>query len=168
MVPMLRLSTPMGGVRDTVVRVVLKLGYWGMRVVWFVVRRPHTAGAVAVWSGDRLLAIRESYRNCFSIPGGGAKGDEKPIQAAIRELREEVGIVAKPEDLRPVLISYSTWEDRRDAVHVFEYRPPREPNIAIDYHEIIWADYCPPSELRAQPTSPHLDDYLRHLREKAE
>jgi 8-oxo-dGTP pyrophosphatase MutT (NUDIX family) len=154
-------------VRAALFRTCLKLAYWGMRVVWFLTRRPHTAGAVAVWSGDRLLTIRESYRNCFSIPGGGVKGEEEPIQAAIRELREEVGIAAKPEDLRPVLISYTSWEDRQDAVHVFEYRPPREAEVTIDNREIIWADYCLPSRLRERPVSPHLDDYLRQVREKA-
>ena len=167
-VHMPRFSIRMIRVRDSLFRMSLKLAYWGMRVVWFLTRRPHSGGAVAVWSGDRLLTVRESYRNCFSIPGGGTKGEEEPIQAAIRELREEVGIAAKPEDLRPVLISSTTWEDRRDAVHVFEYRPLSEPAIAIDNREIVWADYCLPSRLRERPASPHLDDYLRHLREKAD
>ena len=34
---------------------------------------------------------------CF--PGGGLEGDEHPVEAAVRELHEETGVVVTPEDL---------------------------------------------------------------------
>ncbi|WP_240623787.1 NUDIX hydrolase [Tsuneonella suprasediminis] len=57
--------------------------------------RPAIAG-VSVFVGDRagrLLLVRHSYGSgAWSLPGGGMSHDEDPLDAARREMAEELGI----------------------------------------------------------------------------
>ena len=44
------------------------------------------------------------------IPGGGLDEGENTLEAAIRELAEETGLIANPKDLGdPVLVASGTW-----------------------------------------------------------
>lgn len=50
---------------------------------------------VVVLYKNRILLIKNSYRDGWTLPGGGVKRNETPIQAAIREVKEEVGLVVR-------------------------------------------------------------------------
>jgi len=64
----------------------------------------HTAGVAIKWQ-DKVLVVHPtnaSWKNStFGIPKGGIEDGEDPIIAAIRELREETGIIIKESDLDP-------------------------------------------------------------------
>jgi len=51
------------------------------------------------WEQSLLLVRRaiEPKRGCWAIPGGYLEGDESSAAGAVRELREEAGIVIAPE-----------------------------------------------------------------------
>jgi 8-oxo-dGTP diphosphatase len=71
-----------------------RLPRWGRR---FVVRRAapaYTVGAVCVIEdgNGRILLVRHSYRNHWGLPGGLLARDEEAVDAARREVQEEVGI----------------------------------------------------------------------------
>lgn len=50
---------------------------------------------VIILHKNRILLIKNSYRDGWTLPGGGVKRSEIPIQAAIREVKEEVGLVVR-------------------------------------------------------------------------
>ena len=55
--------------------------------------------------GKMLFQLRDNKiniknRDCWSLFGGGINNNEKPIEAAIRELKEELGIKVKKEQLK--------------------------------------------------------------------
>jgi len=64
------------------------------RVVVRAVAPGHTVGAICmIERGDgSLLLVRQSYRNRWGVPGGLLKRGETPHAAAVREVREEVGL----------------------------------------------------------------------------
>jgi len=67
-----------------------------------------------------LLLIRNSYgprRREFVLPGGGIKRSETPEAAALREVREEVGVEAERLTLRATYVSAA--EGKRDTIHLF-------------------------------------------------
>ena len=73
-----------------------------------IVRR----GVVAVFVRDeRLLVIRRSQTvlapGMYCFPGGGIEGVESEPEALVREIQEELNIVATP--IRPLWSSVTSW-----------------------------------------------------------
>lgn len=66
-----------------------------MRLNWQV-RRPRTFGAhaFALTSARKLILVRLRYAPGWRLPGGGRHAGEDPVEAALRELREEIGMTS--------------------------------------------------------------------------
>lgn len=47
------------------------------------------------------MLVRDRGKQRFSLPGGGANRDEPALAAAVRELHEELGMVATKAERRP-------------------------------------------------------------------
>jgi 8-oxo-dGTP pyrophosphatase MutT (NUDIX family) len=111
-----------------------------LQLLYWRVRHPRLEGAyVAVWHGERLLMIRNSYRRKLSMPAGGLERGETPVQAALRELREEVGIESDAQALRYFGEIVDSNGYAEDHAHVFELRCAVEPRPAVDGREVVWA-----------------------------
>jgi len=115
---------------------------------------------VAVWHAGRVLLVRNSYRRPLSMPAGNLHRGESPLAAAVRELREEVGIAAPPERLRYAreVVHHTDWKE--DHSHVFELELDAAPRIAIDGREVVWADFATPDEALARELSVPVRVYL--------
>jgi 8-oxo-dGTP pyrophosphatase MutT (NUDIX family) len=131
-------------------------------LAWWRVRHPRVEGAaVAMWRGGRLLVVRTSYRGAMlDLPGGGVATGESPRAAAVRELREELGIEVAPEALREAARLEFAFEHRLIEETVFEF--PQAPAAAArpDRREIVWAGWLSPGDLDLHPLAPGLRGYL--------
>jgi ADP-ribose pyrophosphatase YjhB (NUDIX family) len=146
--------------RDAATRALLRAGFPLLKL-WWRLTHPTLEGVyVAVWHGERVLLIRNSYRQVFSFPSGRRARQEAPVLAAVRELREEVGLAVAPEAL--VHVEELVLETRlvTDHVHLFELRLEEEPVIAIDEREVVWAAFEPPERARERALLPVVARYL--------
>lgn len=145
---------------DLAYRIGYRMAYRLLQVWWFC-RRPAARGAaVAVWDGDRLLVVRASYRRHLDLPGGGIEGRETPLAAAIRELREETGLRALPEELRDAGSFRFEENHRRITTQLFRWRPLEPPTPSADRREVLWARYLSREQLARADLSPVLQRYL--------
>lgn len=149
---------------DYLIRATLWTAYRLLRVWWFIRRPQHDGAVIAVWFGERILMVRHSYRNRLSWPGGGIKPGEQPVDAARRELEEELGLLVPPESLVFQGDVMERWEKRYDHVRIFELRLAAEPELHLDGREVIAARFMAPADALGQPLVPFVAGYLRkHL-----
>jgi 8-oxo-dGTP pyrophosphatase MutT (NUDIX family) len=66
-----------------------------LKAAWFV-RRPRTFGAhaMALTPERKLILVKLRYASGWRFPGGGRREGEDPVEAALRETREEIGMTS--------------------------------------------------------------------------
>ncbi len=67
-------------------------------------RRPSSAAMYLEDETGRLLIVKANYKKHWSLPGGIIDKGEMPLAAAIRETKEEVGLVIDPADVTFVAV----------------------------------------------------------------
>ena len=80
---------------DPLLRIPLTLAHKLLQAGWFV-RRPRTYGAhaIALTPERKIVLVKLRYARGWRVPGGGRGRDEDAESAAIRELREEIGMTS--------------------------------------------------------------------------
>jgi 8-oxo-dGTP diphosphatase len=141
-------------------RLVYRLGFVAARGWWFLRRPRHEGVLVAIWVGDRVLVVRQSYRKTLCFPGGGVNRGETPAAAAIRELSEEIGLAVAPGALGLAYEATKRWDYRLDHVQIFELRLDAEPRLRIDNREIVAARFVTAGACGGVPVNPFVAEYL--------
>lgn len=96
--------------------------YQLLKASWFV-RRPRTFGAhaLALTPERKLILVKLRYAPGWRLPGGGRNPGEGAVDAALRELEEEIGMTAHgPVQLAAELEQRP--DGRRDLVSVVVVR----------------------------------------------
>lgn len=115
----------------------------GQVAVVHTVAPSHSVGAMAVVRDEAgaLLLVRQSYKRGWGLPGGLLKRGEHPVDAVVREVREEVGLAIEVTSEPAVVVDPPT---RRVDV-VFAARPrssamavsPARP-VSVEIAEVGW------------------------------
>jgi 8-oxo-dGTP pyrophosphatase MutT (NUDIX family) len=142
---------------DKVLRIVLTGVHRLFKLNWFV-RRPRTFGAhaLALTPDRKVILVKLRYARGWRLPGGGRREEEDPIDAVLRELREEIGMTSHGEvhcageleentdfkrDLASLLIVEDvhyrrrkwSWEVERTIERPLDDLPPDLAPIAADW-----------------------------------
>ena len=88
----------------------------------------------------------------YMMPGGGIEPDERPSDAAIRELREETGLEAARTKRLFV------WESATNRHHVFRIEADGDVKIGHEVGGFRWW-----GRKEALPTFPHVEAILSRL-----
>lgn len=115
---------------DSGLRVVLTAAHHLLKAAWFV-RRPKTYGAhaIALTPEGKIVLVKLRYAPGWRVPGGGRAASEPPVDAALRELREEIGLLSYGE-VQPAADFEQAPDFKRDTaslviVRDVGYAPPR-------------------------------------------
>ena len=131
------------GVADALYRRFLRLTHPFLRVCLNKLDPGRRGALVALWHEGKILVIKNSYLDFYSLPGGHAKRNESSEAAAVRELLEEVGVTANPDELRR---RDDLTRDFYGRLALFELDAPSLPAIVIDNREVVVAEFLTPSQ----------------------
>ncbi len=149
---------------------LLQLAAWGYEL-FRLIRRPHTHGAlVAIWVNNKVLLVQTSYRKGYGLPGGGIQLEENARDAAVRELKEELGLAIASSWLQDSWTITEQQRGGRNTVTIFalpwaqvtcapETRSTH-PAFTIDQWEIISTAWMSRDEALQQHLPGHLRRYL--------
>jgi 8-oxo-dGTP pyrophosphatase MutT (NUDIX family) len=150
-------------VLDRLWRIAMWVAY-RLQLAWWFVRRPAIHGSyVAVWHGDRVLVIQNSYRRRLSFPAGGRARSETLLATAQRELLEEVGIRANAEQLAYYGEIVHRVSYAEDHAHFYELRCDAAPEVCVDRREVIWAEFLTPNDALARGVVGVVRRYLERV-----
>ena len=57
-------------------------------------------------SDGKVLIVKPNYRDYWNFPGGVVESNESPLDGAIRETKEEIGILISPATLTFLAVDY--------------------------------------------------------------
>jgi ADP-ribose pyrophosphatase YjhB (NUDIX family) len=102
-------------------RALIRCAYVGLRTYWFLVRPNVTGVKCLVTHEDEFLLVRHTYgRPVWDLPGGTVRRGEAPIDAARREMHEELGRrIEHWEDLGDLS---ATVDHHSDTLYLFRTR----------------------------------------------
>ena len=149
-------------VADAVLRVTLTGAHQILRAGWFV-RRPRTFGAhaLALTPERKLILVKLRYASGWRLPGGGRGKGEDPVDAALRELREEIGMTAHGAVKKAAELEQRPHY-RRDLVSLVVVEDVRyRPRWSWEVERIIEVD---PRQL-TDGMSPLAEEWIAALRE---
>jgi 8-oxo-dGTP pyrophosphatase MutT (NUDIX family) len=132
--------------RDPLLRLAFRAGYRVLRVWWFVAR-PNVKGVKCVLThDDDVLLVRHTYgdRDRWELPGGGVKRREEPLDAARREIEEELGIEVRYWVALGDL--FERIDRKRDRLWCFGAELAR-PDVSLDRAEVAEARWFPRDRL---------------------
>jgi ATP/GTP-binding protein len=85
------------------------------------VSRPASAGVVIYNDKKEALVLKANYKPYWSFPGGWIEDNQTPIQAAVRELSEETGILIIPQRLKFLYTINRVSNIMQSYQFIFEY-----------------------------------------------
>jgi 8-oxo-dGTP pyrophosphatase MutT (NUDIX family) len=144
-------------------RLMLGAAHRLLKVSWFV-RRPTSFGAhaLALTRQGKVVLVKLRYAPGWRLPGGGRKEREDPREAALRELREEIGMISHGSVEHACELE-ETADYRRDIASLFIVRDVRyRPRWSWEIESVGEADM---DELPAD-LSPRMKGWLEALSSK--
>jgi 8-oxo-dGTP pyrophosphatase MutT (NUDIX family) len=130
---------------DFLVRTFLKLAFPASLLLSRFDSRPYHGALVIIRIEDDVLLLKSSYRQEWNLPGGQLKPGENASSAALREIKEELGVELL--QISPLKVICGEWRGRKETVHFFESRLIALPKIRIDNREIVDWKFVPMREL---------------------
>ena len=137
----IRYDSLMNKLPDKLARLVLKVAYIASIIFCFIFRPATKSAIIAIWLKNKVLIIKNSYYHKYVIPGGFINMNEKPVKAAAREVKEEIGIMADPHQLKWICAIKGTFNYRRETIQCFELNLIDPPHIQLDHREVIGAEF---------------------------
>lgn len=136
-------------------------------------RKLYSYGVLVVRGEPIRSFLLMVHKDRLDLPKGHIDKGENEVECALRELREETGIL--PADIELITdfrfsTSYSVWPDKyngeecQKTTTIFLGRLLRDMEIKVTEHVAYqWHDWSPPHHIQAETIDPllaHLERYL--------
>ena len=118
-----------------------------------------------ITDGKQVLLVKGRWKIWFdddqwALPGGGTHHGEAPIEAAVRELREELGLRVSTKRLRLLAKEVVRERGLRYQAHFFVVQIPANTPLKLQASEIAEAQWLDASTLSSQSLKPEVRQAL--------
>ena len=138
-----------------VAQVLGTVAFWLTWPVTFWYFRGSQRTRIFVRSGDKMLMTKGWLSaGKWALPGGGLHAGEQPLDGALRELDEEVGLRLSPADLRVLGQHNVGSRGMVFTAHCFATELPATVPLKLQRHEIAEARWLPLAQLTPANTEP--------------
>ena len=130
---------------------------------------PKVASCIMLDKDGKILILKrskkvKSYKEMWGVVAGYIEKDEKPIDTAIKEIKEEIGLnesnYSLIKSLDPVkLMDYYEGEKYDWQIYPFLFKIEKKDKINIDWEHLEYR-WVRPSELKNYKTVPHLKEIV--------
>ena len=108
----------------------------------------HPGGACVLYVHDGKVALVRQYRYVYGeemleLPAGKLEKGEDPKFAALRELREETGVVAKSEDAELLYVLYPTPGYTNEKIYIYHVKQGELQESQPDEGELVETVFLP-------------------------
>jgi 8-oxo-dGTP diphosphatase len=106
-------------------------------------RKIRIAAAIIADASGRLLLVRKRGTSAFMQPGGKMEPHEEPLDALVRELNEELGLVIDPATASPIGLFSAQAANEPDhtvEAELFTVSIESQPVPAAEIEEMIWLE----------------------------
>ncbi len=92
------------------------------------------------WQGRILLSLKKTNNisKIWEFPGGKIKQNETPHKGAIRELKEELGILIKQENLQPYTFKVHEYKNFTAVIFFYICRTWKNKPNPKEKQKILW------------------------------
>lgn len=114
--------------------------------------------AVVLDASGRLLLVRKRGTTAFMQPGGKIEPGEQPIEALLREVREELGVGFDPataEELGHFQAPAANEPGHFVDAWLYLVSLDGTPQVQAEIEEMLWVDPLEPGGVRLAPLTEH-------------
>ncbi len=140
-------------------RIGYRFAYRVLQVMWFIWRPEKNGVKCVLTRNENVLLVRHTYgRRSWDLPGGAIKRGEPPIEAARREMEEELGLGSASWTAIGQL--RGSVDHRRDTIHLF-HAELATPTVTMDEGELAAAQWFSRAQLPSD-LGPYVAPVLAH------
>lgn len=156
--------------RTRIKELIIKFGYFVLKSIrapfqWYRnVRNIQTQGVqIMIIHNHQIILVRHWYNPLWVMPGGGIKKYETPEQAAIREIKEELGL--KDLQLEYRLGKYlNKTGGKNDIVHCFvvllDEKFIIKKRFNFEISDVMWSDYKNVPQGTSKATKQRIQEFI--------
>lgn len=136
--------------------------YWPGLYIYF--RKGHRS-RVLIHDGDKILLVKGRWKLWFgddlwSLPGGGIRETEQPVEAAVRELNEELGLQITAGQLKPLSDRMISEHGLRYHAYFFELELSTTTELHLQPSEIAVAQWLESVNISTDSLKPEVQHAL--------
>ncbi len=99
-------------------------------------KKPIVAKVVFSSAADTILALEPTYKSTWNLPGGVVEAREDPVDAACREVFEELGLVIGTDSLDLAGTIYNTKDDVLCVVYSYKSILDENAKLKLQVEEV--------------------------------